>query len=225
MVCHVVEKLAETLDDIVVVAAPGQALPELKARIVRDREPHLGPLAGLREGLAAIKNPRAFVTATDAPFLTSGFIKNLLSREEPITPEVDGFTQTLCAVYPAEASRKADEILSAGRRRPLELVESMGFTKIAEHELVDPGSISGFNTPDAYLEAARKIAPHGQVVITRENGDTVSTPIGSLQDVLRAAGIEAPETQVTFKQGLTFNGLSVPVGPGEELQITASPER
>ena len=225
MVAHVVERLAETLEDIVVVAAQGQVLPELEARIIRDREPHLGPLAGLREGLAAIKHPRAFVTATDAPFLTSEFIGNLLSKEEPVAPEVDGFTQTLCAVYPAEASRVADEILSEGRRRPVELIESMDFMKMAEHELVDPESISGFNTPGAYLDAARKAEPHGQVGITLENGIAISTPIGSLQDILSAADIEAQEDQITFKQGIAFHGLTAPVGPGEELQITASPKR
>ncbi|MEE3326967.1 MAG: molybdenum cofactor guanylyltransferase, partial [Myxococcota bacterium] len=160
LVCHVVKKLAEALEDIVVVAAPGQSLPELNARIVYDREPHMGPLAGIREGLEAIKHPLAFVTATDAPFLTSRFIQNLLSKGEPVIPEVEGFVQTLCAVYPAEASRVATRLLAEGKRRPLQLIEALNLTTISGQELIDPGATRGFNTPDAYLDAVREVEPN-----------------------------------------------------------------
>ena len=202
--------------------APGQMLPELDVRVIRDREPHLGPLAGLREGLSVIQHGRAFVTATDAPFLTSRFIQDLVAREEPVAPEVGGFVQTLCAVYPAEAGERAEGLLSENRRRPLELIESMNFLKLPERELVDPQSLSGFNTPDAYLDAVRKLDPDARAEITMGNGDTISMPVSNLEDMLRTAKIETEDIEVTSGQGILFDQLSAPIGAGEHLHITYS---
>ncbi len=222
LICQVVEKVSESVDEIIVVASPEQKLPPLNARIVYDRAPHLGPLAGLREGLESIENALAFVTATDAPFLTTRFIQNLLSRNEPLAPEVDGFVQTLCAVYPFEAGAVASRLLAEERQRPLELLREMNFKKLPAHELIDPESIRGFNTPEAYLDAARR-AEHGaqaQVVLT--NGNSVAVPIGTLEEVLRAAGLDPAQTQVHLDKELTFDKLSIPIGSNERVWVTPS---
>lgn len=220
MVCHVVETLSETLDDIVVVAAPDQSLPPLEARIVYDREPHLGPLAGIRQGLEAIEHPHAFVTATDTPFLTSRFIQHLISKEEPLALEVGGFVQTLCAVYPAEAGVIADQLLSQGKRRPLELIDALDFRKLHSDELVDPEATRGFNTPDDYLAAVREIEPDAHARIELESGVTMTSPVGSVEDVLRAAHLHPEEFDVNFKRGPRLADLSAPVGADETLWIT-----
>ncbi len=54
MVAHIVSILRPIVDDVVVVASDALELPALDARVVRDREPALGPLAGIREGLEEI---------------------------------------------------------------------------------------------------------------------------------------------------------------------------
>src|SRR5437867_3338893 len=79
MISHVVGILRQAVDSVVVVTSASLDLPRLDAKIVRDRDPKLGPLAGIREGLEAIEADLAFVTATDAPFLTSAFIRKMLS--------------------------------------------------------------------------------------------------------------------------------------------------
>ena len=222
LICHVVEKVSESVDEIVVVAAPEQKLPSLDARTVYDRAPHLGPLAGLREGLESIKNDLAFVTATDAPFLTSRFIEDLISRNEPLAPEVDGFVQTLCAVYPFEAAAVASRLLAEDRQRPLELLREMNFKKLPTHELIDPESIRGFNTPEAYLDAARSAEPGAQAQVVLANGNSVAVPIGTLEEVLRAADLDPDQTQVRLDNSLTFDRLSIPIGSNERIWVTPS---
>ena len=46
MVAHVVSVVRSAVDEVVVVASEKLELPRLDARVVRDREPELGPLAG-----------------------------------------------------------------------------------------------------------------------------------------------------------------------------------
>src|SRR5919108_6298616 len=56
MLPRVVRLLGEAVAPVVVVAAPGQDVPELPAgiEIVRDPEPGRGPLQGLAAGLVAL---------------------------------------------------------------------------------------------------------------------------------------------------------------------------
>ena len=75
----VVATLRGVVEDVVVVSSDAFELPALDARIVRDREPGLGPLAGIREGLHALGSGLAFVASTDTPYLSTRFVEALLS--------------------------------------------------------------------------------------------------------------------------------------------------
>ncbi len=67
LVVHVVDSVkAKAGGRVVVVAAPGQDLPP-GLDVVRDPEPHRGPLAGLMAGLKALGEKRAFVCGCDQP--------------------------------------------------------------------------------------------------------------------------------------------------------------
>ena len=112
MIAHVVSILRPLVDEVVVVASDGLELPPLDARVVRDREPALGPLAGIREGLEQIRTDFAFVTGTDAPFLSPAFVTKLLSCGCAVAPEIDGHFQTLAAVYPRSALERIDAMLA-----------------------------------------------------------------------------------------------------------------
>ena len=126
MVSHVVETLRPLVDEVIVVSSMDLTLPPLAATVVRDREPALGPLSGIREGLAKIRSDRAFVTATDAPFLTAAFVNTMLEHEGAAAIEVDGHVQTLAAVYPRSSLAVVEEMLHAGELRPLRLLERLG---------------------------------------------------------------------------------------------------
>ncbi|HTE19166.1 MAG TPA: molybdenum cofactor guanylyltransferase, partial [Armatimonadota bacterium] len=69
LLAHLVERMLAVCPEVVVVAAPGQELPETAARVVRDESPGEGPVAGLVVGLREVTRPLAFVTSCDVPFL------------------------------------------------------------------------------------------------------------------------------------------------------------
>lgn len=81
---RVVRILSEVVDPIVVVAGPNQDLPPLPdgVSIVRDPDEHLGPLAGIANGLAAVRPfaEAAYVTGCDVPLLQRCFVRAVIGR-------------------------------------------------------------------------------------------------------------------------------------------------
>ncbi len=94
---------------LVVVRAPGQALPTLPADVlvVDDAPGTAGPLAGLAAGLEALDGRAAvaFAAAVDAPLLIPRLVEVVLDAldAEPdavaAVPHVHGFRQPLAAAY------------------------------------------------------------------------------------------------------------------------------
>lgn len=169
---HVVGCLAPCVDELLVVTSRTLALPEgvaaQGARIVVDREPERGPLAALRDGLAAARAELAFVTATDAPFLTRAYVDLLFDRASAerragglraVVPRAAGHLQVLSAVYPCAAWEEAEGLLSAGDASPTALLARIGFDAL-DCDATDlaaaaaaPAAWTGFNTPEQYAAA------------------------------------------------------------------------
>jgi molybdopterin-guanine dinucleotide biosynthesis protein A len=123
----VTETLAAEVASTIVVAAAGQPLPPgLAVRVVRDTVVAAGPLAGLRDGLAAVagtaKPPRlAVVTSCDAPLLRREVVRLLVGAARAAdalwtVPEVHGHRQVLTSVVALEILPRIDAWLAAGRR-------------------------------------------------------------------------------------------------------------
>ena len=220
--------------DVVVVGAPDQLLPEVAAERIDDPAEGLGPLAGLAVGLAAVSGPLAFVTATDAPFLTASFIRAVLAVGHPVAPRVGGRIQVLSAVYPTQAAEQAQRLLAEGRRRPLDLLEAVGFQTLTEAEVPDLRSVEGFNTPPQYLEAVRGQSGDGVTVeflgrAQKKVGEaTRAVDPGPLQEVLAQAsgdGVLIDEGKVHPAYAVSLEGRefvregAVPIGPGERLIV------
>lgn len=235
LVAHVVDALRQSVDDVVVVASAELELPPLDAQVVRDREPELGPLAGIREGLANVRADLAFVTGTDVPFLTPAFVKALLSYEGAAAVEMDGFVQTLCAVYPREALPRAEALLAEGRMRPLHLLEAMGYRKVAAETLPDADSLRGFNTPQEYLAAVRRVDPQATAILEllgrarlALGARELEVPVGTLAEVLAHArptlelveGAQVARPFLVSLDGRVFvRDVSIPIGPGEQVVV------
>jgi molybdopterin-guanine dinucleotide biosynthesis protein A len=239
MIEHVVRQLAEVVDEIVVVTSETLALPELPARVVQDRESERGPLAGIRDGLAAVESEFAFVTGTDAPFLSAPFVSRMLAIGKPCAPKSDGHIQVLCAVYPSAGWKEADRLLEKGSGRPLHLLEALGYEAI-DFGLDDSSPPwRGFNTPEAYLAGVRELDPSATVEIelsghaARENEVTKrSAPVGTLGEILSAwpasaglvtAGSVASPFVVSIGGRDLVRDLSVPIGPGESVRVIDAP--
>ena len=155
MIEHVVGVLSDCVAEVVVVSSPDLKLPPLpkSVRIFHDTEPGRGPLAGLRDGLHAIAADLAFVTSTDAPFLTAPFIRKMLSFDCAAAPEIDGFLQPLAAVYPKALSSMATALLAVPRNGLTDLLKAAHARRVLPAELPDLKSLETFNTSEEYQSA------------------------------------------------------------------------
>jgi len=239
MVEHVVSTLAPLVDEVVVVTAADLDLPPLDARIVRDREDALGPLAGLRDGLAVVESDLVFVTGTDAPEIPPRYLEELFARKGACAPISEGHVQVLSAVYPAPAAAvEAAALLAAGKRRPLDLLEALDYQAIEESEVVMSGEQrpwQGFNTPEAYLSAvrARDADATAQIEILGRaaiglNASLFEVPVSTLGEALRTlpASLEVIDGDRVAKPYLVSLGgrdvvrdLALPIGPGEQVSV------
>ena len=139
---RVVDRIGQAVSSVVVVAAQGQYLPELPSTVtvVRDAEPHRGPLGGLAAGLDAIvgKCEVAFVSACDSPFVSDAVIQklfDLLGENMICVPQIGDRLHPLAAVYRVEIAAKVRSNLSTLRLRLLDLVEQVPTRSVSEADL------------------------------------------------------------------------------------------
>ncbi len=153
-------------ENIVVVAAEEQTLPNLPVpiTIARDQHPERGPLEGLAAGLAAIaeRADAVFATACDVPLLVPDFINamfNKLGKHEIAVPKEGEFFHPLAAVYRTSVLPVVRELLERDQRRASLLFEAAGTKEVDVEELrsVDPElwSLKNLNRPEDYSAALR----------------------------------------------------------------------
>lgn len=162
---RVVRLLDAVATPIVVVAAPGQEIPELPpgVGVLRDPVPGRGPLQGLAAGLAAI--PEAvelvYATATDAPFLEPRWIlrlAELIGDHDLAIPHIGGEYHPLAALYRKDAVLPVIEgRLAEGRLSLKGIVEQVRSRIVTEDEMrpADPilGTLRNLNRPEDYERA------------------------------------------------------------------------
>jgi molybdopterin-guanine dinucleotide biosynthesis protein A len=168
MLQRVVRLVGEVVAEVVVVAAPGQDLPDLPVgiRFARDASEGRGPMEGLAAGLVALGDGVrfAYVTGTDVPFLVPGWIsrlRTLIGDADLAIPRVGGRLQTLAALYrTATTLPAARRLLAEGRLRMTDLAAAVATREVRADELrdVDPNldTLANLNTLDDYLAALRK---------------------------------------------------------------------
>jgi len=135
---------------VVVVSAPGQALPPLDGavEVVADRRQGRGPLQGLAAGLTAIgaRAEVAYVSSTDVPLLHPAFVRAVVSalddRVDVVLPEVGGYRQPLSAAYRIRLVSTVDELIAADRMRPAFLFERSRVLHMGEADLLRNGALA-----------------------------------------------------------------------------------
>jgi molybdenum cofactor guanylyltransferase len=168
---------------VVVVRAPGQALPELPATVEVADDPRegLGPVQGLAAGLAAVADraEAAFVCSTDLPFLHPAFVRRVLRAvadgADVGLPIARGYPQPLAAAYRTTLAPVAGRLVAEQRLRPAFLFEECAVTRLDEAALrgdpilaaLDPDldSVVNVNEPGDYQAARARPAP--EVTIQR----------------------------------------------------------
>ena len=164
MLQRVVRLLGSVVSPVVVVAAPGQALPPLPdtAIIARDKREGRGPLEGLRAGLMALppSTDAAYVTGCDVPLLVPAFVTRmigLLGDDDIAVMDIDGFSHPLSAVYRRTTLTHVDALLAQDHLRPMLLVDAVRTRRVTPAEVAsaDPSllTLRNLNTPDDYRQA------------------------------------------------------------------------
>jgi molybdopterin-guanine dinucleotide biosynthesis protein A len=162
MLERVARRLGAAFAELVVVRAPVQELPSVEARCVEDRVEGEGPLAGIAAGLAAVTQPFAFVVSCDVPFVKVEVARGLLGLVgdyDVVVPEWEGRMHPLQAVYRASLAPLVEELLAAGRRRPVDLFDRVRTCVVREDELrawdAEGHTFINMNTPEEYQAALR----------------------------------------------------------------------
>jgi molybdenum cofactor guanylyltransferase len=209
---------------VIVVSAPGQALPDLPPSItvVTDAREGRGPLQGLAAGLEAIgdRAPAAYVSSTDVPMLHPAFVQHVLGRLtddfDVVLPEIGGFRQPLSAAYRVDLLNTVDELIAADRMRPAFLFERARVLHLSGAAMIedpvlaaldpDLDSVSNLNEPVDYQRAhafpppeieIRRFGPLAQTDTPRHQ----TVRAWSLGDAAAAAGLTLDEHVVAALNG------------------------
>jgi molybdopterin-guanine dinucleotide biosynthesis protein A len=164
MLEHQIAALAPLTNDLMIVVrgdtavAPGR----VDARVVHDIVPGSGPLGGLHAALTAARGNPLLLVACDMPYLSSPFMKYLLSLAdgaEIVVPRSERGYHPLCAVYTLACLAPVAARLADGRLTMRELLDSMRTRVVPVEEIRrfgDPDRLlANVNTPADYagLEA------------------------------------------------------------------------
>ena len=159
------DRIAETLlnvtDSVTIVGREdeGSRFPT-----VPDVYEKWGALGGLHGAFSACRREWAIVVACDMPFVTAAlfsFLGELRLDHEAVVPvQPDERPQPLAALYRIDPCRqRATELIEAGRRRPLDLLEAVKTRWVSFAELRNLDQSERFfvniNTPSDYYEATR----------------------------------------------------------------------
>jgi molybdopterin-guanine dinucleotide biosynthesis protein A len=158
---RIVETLLTVTDSITLV---GRTPESSSLPSVGDIYPQWGALGGLHAALTACKREWAIVVACDLPFVTAEMFLSLaalkLDHEAVVPIQPDGRPQPLASMYRVDPCRqRATELIEAGRRRPLDLLEAVNTRWVSFDELRNLEQAERFfvniNTPSDYYEATR----------------------------------------------------------------------
>jgi molybdopterin-guanine dinucleotide biosynthesis protein A len=164
-ICRIV---ATVVTPVVVVSAARQqstaqvlvqSLPSV--RILVDKEPDLGPLAGIAYGLQHLseslpEHTAVFVASCDAPLLKPQLIQRMCNLvADPFDAVVlrnGEFLYPLCAVYRVRAAAVAEKLLKSGERRAKALAPHLSTRWVTTDEILDADpeldSLRNCNTPE-----------------------------------------------------------------------------
>jgi molybdenum cofactor guanylyltransferase len=157
------ERIAETLlqvaERVTLVGGVEANFPR-----VADIYPQWGALGGLHAALAECKAEWAIVVACDLPFVSAELVSFLAGKRvdhDAVVPvQQDARPQPLAALYRVDPClQRATELIEAGRRRPLDLLEAVNTRWVQFEELTNLAQSERFfvniNTPSDYMEAIR----------------------------------------------------------------------
>jgi len=135
LILHVVERISQVTDDIVVSVRTAQQTDRVKQLlqtipVVQDSIQGQSPLVGLVSGLRASRRPYIFAAPCDTVFIEPEVIRLLLQRaigNDGAIPMAEGnLLEPLCAVYRRESALlAAEKSIQNGRMSMLAMIKQL----------------------------------------------------------------------------------------------------
>ena len=157
LIALIVDRLAGRFDDILISAGHGGDDRRFPGQtVVSDAAPGQGPLMGIATALPRVRHDLAFVIACDIPHIDLDFVERLIKRaggcDLALPDRGDGRYEPLFAVYRKTVAGPAHDILAAGGRSILDLLDRVRVGHVA----VPPGvRIGNINTESDYRRFLR----------------------------------------------------------------------
>jgi molybdopterin-guanine dinucleotide biosynthesis protein A len=148
---RVIGTLSRLGDDIVVVTAKPEQVPDLKVRKVLDSYPPLtGAKVGLYSGIKASKSFHSLVVACDMPFLNIDLLRYLIDISEGfdvVIPRIGDKVEPLHAVYSKNCLTVLESQLGEGRLKISDLFAEVKVKYVDREEIekLDPKHLSFIN--------------------------------------------------------------------------------
>ena len=145
---YVVERLAPAFSELMVsFSVPEQMEQHVPYRVVFDRKPNAGPLAGLESGLMSAHNEVLFAVACDMPYVerSSAEVAVAAARScDAAIPRHDGLFEPVCGAYRKTALPAIVNALEAGNFVAHDVANYLDVTWL---EGLDPAQFDSLNTP------------------------------------------------------------------------------
>jgi molybdopterin-guanine dinucleotide biosynthesis protein A len=148
LIRYVVERLAPAFSELMVSFAEPEQMEQLVPyRVVFDRKPNAGPLAGLEAGLLAARNQVLFAVACDMPYVdpSTAEIAVAAARScDAAIPRHDGLFEPVCGAYRKTALPAIVSALDSGNYVAHDVVGDLDVTWLEE---LEPAQFESINTP------------------------------------------------------------------------------
>ena len=177
MIRHVVERLSNSVDEIVVncreqqrpslarALEPTRRDVSLALAFAIDPVPDQGPVGGIRTGLEVVTNEYAAVVACDMPSCSPALLEELfgraIDRGGAVVRLEDGWYQPTHAVYRAEPMASAcQRVLESDDRRIVRAIDAIDCVVVDEGELETPvrRAFESVDTKAELLEVERRLS-------------------------------------------------------------------
>jgi molybdopterin-guanine dinucleotide biosynthesis protein A len=154
---RIFRKVSEIFPEVILVTNTPELYRFLPCRIVADRYPGMGSLAGIQAGLAESATEYIFVVACDMPDLNGELIRHLISRakgSDVVIPESESGLEPLHAIYGKGCLGAMNEALSSGKGKIIACFHRLRVEVVSRREIagIDPSfrSFRNINTPEEY---------------------------------------------------------------------------
>jgi len=164
---RVIGSLSQLGDEIIVVTASSDQLPDLNVGRVLDTYPRTGAKVGLCTGLNASSSFYSLVVACDMPFLNIDLLRHLIDSAQgfdAVIPRIGDKIEPLHAVYSKNCIPVMEEHIRKGKMKISDLFDEINvrYAESDEIERYDPQHLSLFNiNSEADLKHAQAIFEKG----------------------------------------------------------------